>query len=753
MYAFRRPSLLEGRGRHVKRRYDSLRVALDVRSTQNKQLPKRRLEARTGSAADRVSRSIDEEVCDTEGEEEKREGVETRSAPGKGTEVEDRRGSERVGLGADVHVVDISAFRAGPRQERDESGEQHVRAIIGPGLSLRWPFQRRRRPESTSAGRVQMRGEEGGGREQDGRACVRLLRPFAEPIAGARHLTGRLGPAEHGRARGCTGSARGQTTPAAIDGSVRLRSGLVTSADSEDARQVLRRRWSTSASVSGAESMQSVNRRRSMGAEGVEQRCVLIFKRFQSRCASTEERERTCWVRRGRSVVWSSPATSALGALDREREGAAVCGGWSRTSKAKSKSGKQWRLRVRLDSGPKLKSAKTFDWEKVHARRFCAPGEAVDRAVELAVGGQAVNEERRQAQRGAQAFTHAIDEREQLLACRSSLFLPFPWESTPYVRTTPRKVKVEGQEQERDRRGEVEVVVKEEEEEHATLTELGYFSPPAPLLFSFFQRGAVIGGRLDAVVLQVEWSGWEGLDMCTDSVPTTPIRGVTQDARPLPSLSWARARGRICEGKGRGRRVQSRAPEKTKEERFARHGAAPLMVLMLPLKVADTAGAGLEVENRGAGGIIPGTQERWDGAQTESRGLRHLLPRNAATSRVGGCGPHGVGAADGADASGGEDKDGDRARLRWARRCAPVRLRTVELVSAKGAVYQPDCVLLRREGREVTAIAGFARVVCCGAWLPRWRTYTALAMELDLMFMLRVVANWKFLRTLTCLLG
>jgi hypothetical protein len=37
---------------------------------------------------------------------------------------------------------------------------------------------------------------------------------------------------------------------------------------------------------------------------------------------------RTCWVYRGRSVVWSSPATSALGALDREREGG-VCGGWS----------------------------------------------------------------------------------------------------------------------------------------------------------------------------------------------------------------------------------------------------------------------------------------------------------------------------------------------------------------------------------------------------------------------------------------
>jgi hypothetical protein len=37
---------------------------------------------------------------------------------------------------ADVRVRDISAFRAGPRQERDESGEQRVRAIIGPGLSL-----------------------------------------------------------------------------------------------------------------------------------------------------------------------------------------------------------------------------------------------------------------------------------------------------------------------------------------------------------------------------------------------------------------------------------------------------------------------------------------------------------------------------------------------------------------------------------------------------------------------------------------
>jgi hypothetical protein len=51
-----------------------------------------------------------------------------------------------------------------------------------------------------------------------------------------------------------------------------------------------------------------------------------------------------------------------------------------------------------------------------------------------------------------------------------------------------------------DGRGEVGVeVVEEEEEEHAMLTELGYFSPPAPLLFLSL-RGVVIGSRLDVRV-------------------------------------------------------------------------------------------------------------------------------------------------------------------------------------------------------------------------------------------------------------
>jgi hypothetical protein len=92
----------------------------------------------------------------TGGRREAGGGVGTRSALNKGTEVEDRRGAERVGLGhvrgrresvrarsgtitpvlrADVRGVDISVFRAGPRQEMDSSGEQRVRAIVGPSLS------------------------------------------------------------------------------------------------------------------------------------------------------------------------------------------------------------------------------------------------------------------------------------------------------------------------------------------------------------------------------------------------------------------------------------------------------------------------------------------------------------------------------------------------------------------------------------------------------------------------------------------
>jgi hypothetical protein len=72
-------------------------------------------------------------------------GAATRSAPDKGTEVEDRRDAESVGVGhvrsrcesvrthsgtitpaarADVRGVGIGACGAAPRQERDESGDE-----------------------------------------------------------------------------------------------------------------------------------------------------------------------------------------------------------------------------------------------------------------------------------------------------------------------------------------------------------------------------------------------------------------------------------------------------------------------------------------------------------------------------------------------------------------------------------------------------------------------------------------------------
>ncbi|KAJ7327670.1 hypothetical protein DFH08DRAFT_1026882 [Mycena albidolilacea] len=178
------------------------------------------------TAADRVSRSIDEEVCNTE---EGKEG-----AGGKREVVWRREAGGIRGRRAGARVVDISAFGGGPRQERDESGEQ--RWVGGP--------KRKALREASSRARCIVHFGSGLSREAElhkrvedegrmgGAVCAWWVgRPRAEPTARAGHLAGRSGSAEHGRAPVCTGSVQGQTTPAGTGESMRLRGGLVTSGE------------------------------------------------------------------------------------------------------------------------------------------------------------------------------------------------------------------------------------------------------------------------------------------------------------------------------------------------------------------------------------------------------------------------------------------------------------------------------------------------------------------------------------------
>ncbi|KAJ7800182.1 hypothetical protein B0H14DRAFT_2616403 [Mycena olivaceomarginata] len=213
----------------------------------------------------------DEEVHDTEGGKEGVEEKGEQDASGEGTDMEgkgreDRRGAKRVWnqcrTRAYVRVVDISAFGAAPRQEGDQWGERG-----GPC------------PEVLSRGRYSGSGgfvdEKGRGRKmRAGWDLARKVRPRAS-MHGQRARADRRTPVLMDR-RGCAvGGQRAVRQYETWRGGRRKQERVTP----EMAKRARARGGTTATSVSVPESMQSVNRRGSMGAGDVEQRRVLSYRR------------------------------------------------------------------------------------------------------------------------------------------------------------------------------------------------------------------------------------------------------------------------------------------------------------------------------------------------------------------------------------------------------------------------------------------------------------------------------------------